>query len=96
MAPSKAQVILSHFGSPVAASTKTAVVYFEVARASCPCAVMAKMAMPPQTEPLPEHAQGLTPRSHSSNLAGKREFGDFSLCQRETFPKKENPCVNRP
>jgi hypothetical protein len=30
-----------------------AVVHFEVARASCPCAIMAKMAMPPQTEPLP-------------------------------------------
>jgi hypothetical protein len=30
------------------------VTHFEVARASCPCEVMAKMAMPPQYEALPK------------------------------------------
>jgi len=29
------------------------VTHFEVARASCPCEIMAKMAMPPQNESLP-------------------------------------------
>jgi hypothetical protein len=37
-----------------------AVVHFEVARASCPCEVMAKMAMPLQIEPLPPFHVSLT------------------------------------
>jgi hypothetical protein len=46
-------------------------VQFEVARASCPCEFMAKMAMPLQTEPVPKDGTG---KSKFENRESAAEF----------------------